>query len=89
MSELWAGGPMICAICDRAALNCELTPEAGWVCPSCLDNSDLRAGITRAENDLAEARETARLAVGFIRAAGYIDVAATYEATSPWLTETD
>jgi hypothetical protein len=77
---------MICAICDRAALNCELTPEAGWVCPSCLDNSDLRAGITRAENDLAEARQVARRLYTQLR--GFIGCHLDEVSVShPWLSE--
>jgi hypothetical protein len=79
---------MICAICDRAALNCELTPEAGWVCPSCLDNSDLRAGITRAENDLAEARMVAKELLK-IAAESASSLVVPFFSRFSWLTETD
>jgi hypothetical protein len=85
---------MICAICDRAALNCELTLDAGWVCPSCLDNSDLRAGITRAENDLAEARQVARRLKALMEFIDGRDYDKFCEARAlgvahPWLTEAD
>jgi hypothetical protein len=50
----------------------------------CFECDDLRAGITRAENDLAEARNVARLLHRGVLPGG-VDLPVVY----PWLTEAE
>jgi hypothetical protein len=51
--------PMICDTCQSGPLANYYSVDGVPFCPDCYECDDLRAGITRAETDLPEARRMA------------------------------
>jgi hypothetical protein len=74
--------PMICDTCQSGPLANYYSVDGVPFCPDCYECDDLRAGITRAETDLPEARNVARLLHRGVLPGG-VDLPVVY----PWLSE--